>query len=182
MSPATNKIKTDAIEAPSNQAEAEALLKEIGVLQRKVSGVENTMNDKMAVLKDKYEKEAQPLNDDIDTKFKALHVYAEANKSELLSKNSKTAKLSTGELIWRKSPPKVSVRDQDSVIVALRKHDLDDFIRTKEEVNKEAILADPDRVDGIKGITINSKEMFVAVPFESKIERSEPVKKTKTKR
>jgi phage host-nuclease inhibitor protein Gam len=44
------------------------------------------------------------------------------------------------------------------------------FIRSKDEINKEAILADPKAVSGIVGITINSGlEDFAVVPFEQEV-------------
>ena len=41
---------------------------------------------------------------------------------------------------------------------------------------KDLILAEPEAVDHIKGISITQKEEFVAKPFESEIERAEPAK------
>ena len=90
---------------------------------------------------------------------------------------TKPAKLSTGELLWRTTPPSVSLpKKQDAVIQALIRADLGHLIRTKQEVNKEAILDDTDAVKGIAGIKIKRREEFVAKPFESQIERAEPVK------
>ncbi|MEF9839204.1 host-nuclease inhibitor Gam family protein, partial [Escherichia coli] len=44
---------------------------------------------------------------------------------------------------------------------------LERFIRTKEEVNKQAILAEPDAVKGIAGIKVNKgAEGFEVEPFE----------------
>ncbi len=173
------RIKAAAIEAPTNQTEAEQLLAEIGTLQRKVTVIETRMNERLADIKDRFEKEASPLNDVITTKFQALHAWAEANKHDLLKGKSKTAKLSSGELSWRTSPPSVRVTGAETVIRNLKSLGLGDLVRTKEEVNKEAILNDPERIEGVKGITISQKEEFVAKPFESQIERAEPVKKAR---
>jgi phage host-nuclease inhibitor protein Gam len=172
-----SRIKTNAIEAPASQEEAEQLLSEIGKLQRRVTKVEANMNDKLAVIKDEFEKRAQPLNDEITGKFQALHAWAEANKGSLLKGKLKTVKLSSGELSWRTSPPSVRITGVATVIKNLKALGLTEFVRTKDEVNKEAILNDQERVEGVKGISITQKEEFVAKPFESEIERAEPVKK-----
>lgn len=172
-----HRIKTAAIQAPTSQSEAEELLAEIGTLQRRVTRIEADMNEQLSDIKDRHEKAAQPLNADIESKFRALHVWAEANRHELLKGKLKTVKLSTGELLWRTTPPSVRLTKQDVVLESLRRLGLTDLIRTKEEVNKEAILADPERVAGIKGISISQGEDFVAKPYESQIERAEPVKK-----
>lgn len=177
MSKKSTRIKTDAIPAPSTQAEAEQLLAEIGERQREVARIEAAMNDELSAIKASYEKNAQPLNAEIEAKFSALHVWAEAHREDLLKGKSKTARLATGELLWRITPPSVRIAGGDVVLERLKQLGMHDLIRTKEEVNKEAVLADPERVEGVKGITITQREEFVAKPFESQIERAEPVKK-----
>ena len=175
------RMKAAAIAVPSSQVEAEQLLADIGRLQRQVVKTETEMNDVLASIKDKFEKLAQPLNEQIETKFQALHIWAEANRSILLIGKSKTAKLSTGELLWRNTPPAVKFKrgvKVEAIVAALKAAKLNDPVRTIEEVNKEAILAKPARVKGIAVIEIKSREEFVAKPFESQIERAEPVKKT----
>lgn len=171
------RIKTTAIEAPATQRDAEELLQRIGELQRDVSRIEHSMNDRLSAIKAEYELKAKPINDEIEGLFQALHVWAEANKHDLLKGRAKTAKLATGELSWRTTPPSVRITGQDVVMERLKQLGLQDLIRTKEEISKEAVLADPQRVEGIKGIAIVQREEFVAKPFESQIERAEPVKK-----
>ena len=71
---------------------------------------------------------------------------------------------------WRQRPPSVAVRGADAVIAALKKLGLSRFVRTKEEVNKEAILNDAEAVRGVGGISINSGvEDFVITPFEAEV-------------
>lgn len=174
-------MKAVAIAVPSSQAEAEQLLADIGRLQRQVVKTEAEMNDVLISIKDKFEKLAQPLNEQIETKFQALHFWAEANRHELLKGKLKTVRLSTGELLWRNTPPAVKFKKGvkvDAIVAALKAAKLNDLVRVVEEVNKEAILAEPDRVKGIAVIEIKSREEFVAKPFESQIERAEAVKKT----
>lgn len=171
------RIKAAAIAVPSSQEQAEALLADIGRLQRDVSRIEADMNDKLSKIKYKFEVDAQPLNDQVDVKFQALHAWAEANRDKLLKGRAKTVRLASGEISWRTTPPRVTVRGLDRVIETLKRIGRTDLLRTKEEINKEAILADPQSVDGIKKIGISQREEFVAKPFESQIECAEPVKK-----
>jgi phage host-nuclease inhibitor protein Gam len=60
--------------------------------------------------------------------------------------STKTVALTTGEIGWRLRPPKVVVRGVEAVLDKLKRMGLDRFIRTKEEINKEAILNEPDAV------------------------------------
>ncbi len=175
-----NRIKTTALDTPQSREDAEAFLLRIGALQREVKRVEAAMNDELAEIKARYGTQAQPMNDELREKFVALHAWAEANRADILDGRSKTAKLTTGELSWRTAPPKVGLRNVAGVIDALKKLRLTQFIRTKEEVNKEAILADQESrelASGVAGVSITQQEEFIAKPFETELEVVETVKK-----
>jgi len=60
----------------------------------------------------------------------------------------------------------VRVTGVDAVLDFLRRLGLDRFIRRKEEINREAILNEPEAVACIPGITISQAEDFVVSPFE----------------
>ena len=51
-----------------------------------------------------------------------------------------------------------------------RKARLSRFIRTKYEVNKDAVLADPKAIEGIQGISLRQGEDFVVEPWDTKLE------------
>lgn len=167
-----NNVKTLAVQPARDQLEAEDLLARIGRNQRKLTAIENRLTDRVTKLQQEAAQEAGPLNDEIEEDFRRLHLWAEAHRDELLDGNSKTAKLATGELSWRVSPPKCTITGEAAVIASLKKHGLEDAIRTKETVDKETILDDPARFDGIKGISVTQKEDFIAKPTESEIERA----------
>lgn len=97
--------------------------------------------------------------------------YCEAHRDELTDGGRvKTASLITGEVQWRQRPPSVSVRGAESVIETLKRLGLSRFVRTKEEVNKEAILNEPDNVRGVAGLNIvTGVEDFVITPFEQEV-------------
>ena len=57
----------------------------------------------------------------------------------------------------------------EAVLDQLRRLGLKRFIRQKEEVNKEAVLADPAAVAQVTGLTINRGEDFVISPFETEL-------------
>jgi len=103
----------------------------------------------------------------LKTPTQGLHTWAEANRESLTQGGkSKTASLPSGELAWRMRPPSVRVTGADAVIEALRKFGLSRFIRTKDEVNKEAILNEPQAVEHVPGISISQGEDFIVTPFE----------------
>ena len=87
-----------------------------------------------------------------------------------MGNKTKTANLASGEVRWRMRPPKVLIRGMDAVMEALKDLRLERFIRTKEEINKEAILADPEAIKHVKGLGIDRGEDFLIVPFETELE------------
>ncbi|MEF2154674.1 host-nuclease inhibitor Gam family protein [Luteimonas sp. FXH3W] len=167
------RIKASAIEAPKNRDEAAEMVGRIGAAQRERQRIQAQMNDDLNVIRAKYEYDGQTQQAIIDANFAAVQIYAEANKDDLLKGKLKTVKLSTGELSWRKRPASVSIRGVDGVLGALKSLKLDRFIRTKEEIDKSAILADRDAAVVVKGITINDDaEDFVVKPFETELEET----------
>lgn len=167
------RVKATAIEAPKSRAEAAEMVGRIGAAQRERQRIQAQMNDDLNVIRAKYEYDGQTQQAIIDANFAAVQIYAEANKDDLLKGKLKTVKLSTGELSWRKRPASVSIRGVDAVLGALKSLKLDRFIRTKEEIDKSAILADRDAAVVVKGITINDDaEDFVVKPFETELEET----------
>lgn len=166
------RIKSDAVPTPGNQEEAEDMIAQIGALQRQVIAIETAMNDELAAIKRGFEEEAQPLNAKIETLFLGVKAWAETNRTDICKGARKTVSLTSGEISWRKTPKKVTLKKVDDVIQALKSLKLDRFVRTKEEVDKEGILNDVEAVQGVKGITISQKEEFIVKPFESEIEKA----------
>lgn len=154
------------------QAEAVKAVAEIGTLQRERDRIQAAMNDELAVIRQRYEQQAKPHAERIALLATAVQTYAEANRDALTQNGkSKTVSLASGELRWRTTPPSVSIKAVEKVIEALKGFKLDRFLRQKEEIDKQAILAEPEAVEHIKGISITQREEFVVVPFETALEQ-----------
>ncbi|CAK0765945.1 hypothetical protein CCP3SC15_330001 [Gammaproteobacteria bacterium] len=97
----------------------------------------------------------------------------------LTPNDERTIELSNGAFGWRITPPKVNVRNEDGVLEQLHAKGLVRFIRVVNEINKEAILVEPDAIAEIKGLTVANSEQFWAKPFESNIEDTRVVRATK---
>lgn len=166
------KIKQQAgIKVPQKIEEVVESIAEIGRRQRERIRIETQMNDELAAIRQKFEAEAAPEAAAIAALSKGVAVWCEANRQAITDNGkTKTVPLPSGEVRWRTCPPSVGLYGAEEVIKMLKKFGLNDMVRTKEEVNKEAILRNPDAVKGIKGITIKNKEEFVIVPFETKLE------------
>lgn len=129
------------------------------------------MNDQLAAVKQSFEELAAPYNEEIRLLSRGVQTWCEVHRSQLTQAGKvKHANLPSGEVKWRMRPASVIVRGKDTVIELLKKLDLGRFVRIKEDVNKEAILAEPEAVKVIPGITISHGEDFVITPFESQLE------------
>lgn len=156
---------------PRTETEADTLVSRIGNLQRQVTDIETQMNAQLAEIKERHAQTAGEVNAEIESLFEALHAWAAANRDTLCPGRAKTAKLPSGELSWRVAPPSVRITQPDVVVERLKAAGLTEFVRTKEDVDKTRVLAQPERVEHIKGIAIVQTEQFIVRPFETDIER-----------
>ncbi|TPQ28956.1 host-nuclease inhibitor Gam family protein [Methylomonas sp. EFPC3] len=156
--------------ACQTKEQTQAAICELGLAQRELTRIETEINDEIAKITDSRKVHIEALKTKIDALLNGIQTWCEANRAELCKDGGKTANLITGEVSWRQRPPSVSVRAVDKVLETLRNLGLSRFIRTKDELNKEAVLAEPKAVQGIAGITINTGvEDFAVVPFEQDI-------------
>ncbi len=153
--------------APADRAEAEAMLARLGAIRRDLAVSAAALEEGVAAMKEAAETAAKPLAAEAEQLLRGLQLYAEANRAALTDGGRhKTVKLSSGELLWRLRPPSVRLRDVAAVIETLKAMGKDQFLRTKYEVNKEALLAAPAEAASIPGVTIGSAgEEFLAEPL-----------------
>lgn len=164
-----NRIKTPAQTAvPQSRDDAAADIRRIGDLQRKLLREAAEMNDAIAHLTATYQPRIDEVNGEITLLQQGVQAWCEANRDDLTNGGRvKTANLITGEIQWRQRPPSVRVSKSKVVLEMLARLGLERFIRTKQEVNKDAILDEPDAVRGVAGITVvTGVEDFVISPFE----------------
>nr|DAQ49021.1 MAG TPA: host-nuclease inhibitor protein [Caudoviricetes sp.] len=168
MAKNTNKrLKAATLEAPQSREETQSWIKTLGDTQREHARLTHDLNDKIAELTDAAKPALNALAERSAALQQGIQTWCEANRAELTVGGGKTANLITGEVSWRQRPPSIAVRGIESVLENLRTLGLARFIRQKEEVNKEAMLNEPDIAATIAGITVvRGKEDFVIVPFE----------------
>lgn len=170
------RIKTEAAAfVVQSREEANAAIEQIGLAQRERDRINAAMNDELAAVRARYEQAAAPHAAVIKEMGKGVQIWAEANRSELTRDGrTKTVKLAAGECSWRTCPPKVRITGEGIVVQALRTLGLERFLRQKTEIDKNAILADPEAVTSVKGITLTQGEDFIIRPFATEIEEVTP--------
>lgn len=167
--PARTRLKQPAVAVavPGSSAAVSAAIALIGVEQRELARIEACMNDELAIAKERWEAGAEPHRKRIADLTQGVQVWCEAHRTELLKGDAKTALFPAGEVQWRTRPPRCVIRGVEAVLDTLRRLGLARFIRSKEEINKDAILNEPDAVKGVAGIGIEQGEDFVIKPFEA---------------
>ncbi|EBN8057055.1 host-nuclease inhibitor protein Gam [Salmonella enterica] len=174
MAKKVSRLKAAAASyTPQSREQVSVDIKKIGDIQRELTRIETDANDQIAVIMNQNTPKIEALRAELDVLQKGVQTWCEANRAEITKDGkTKTANLITGEVAWRTRPDSVSVKGVDLVLEALKKLKLNRFIRRKEEINKDAILADKKAVENIKGISIVSgKEDFSITPFEQEIEK-----------
>ncbi len=169
------KTKTAAsnLPIPQDDSEARSVIREIGDLQRQISRAEHDLNDAIAALQEEFGAKVEPWRDLVEAKTRGLEMFCATNR-ERLTRGGKVKffRFSTGEISWRNRPAKVSLRKLDQVISEIKRLKLGhQFLRVKEEVDKEAMLAARDLAATISGVTIGSDgEDFIVEPFEAELQ------------
>lgn len=175
MAKATKRTKKEALAvAVQSRDDASLQIKRLGDLQRKIDRIEADHNDKVAELQKAADEQITPIKDEMECIEAGVHAWAEANRDALTDGGKvKFADLTTGIIKWRNNPPKCIVSGVDAVLALLEADpSLERFIRTKKEVNKDAVLneeaffaANP--VPGLK--IVQGKEFFTIEPFNQEL-------------
>lgn len=163
------KLKTAALAVPVPQSKTDcaSFIKSLGDVQRDFERTRAEMNDAIAAITKQYQPALEAITARADTLTTGIQIWCEANRVSICENGGKTANLVTGEVSWRQRPPSVNVRGADTVMENLKRLDLGRFIRVKEEINKDAILNEPDAVRGLPGINIvTGVEDFSINPFQ----------------
>jgi len=165
------KAKTKAAQwVCQSKAAVMDAIRALGDAQRELLRIETEINDQIAAITAERKGEIEAHQTQIETLINGIQPWCEAHREELLQGGGKEANLVTGLVKWRQRPPSVSIRQAPKVIERLRALGLSRFIRSKDEPNKEAMLAEPKAVAGIAGITIvTGVEDFVIEPFEVEV-------------
>lgn len=169
------KAKTPAaIAVPQNREETQQWISNLGKVQRDRASLVNQMNNLIAPITEQFAPDLDAKSAEEARLLDGIATWCEANKAEL-TKDAKTVNLVTGEIQWRKNPPSVAFKrgiKVDEIIAHIKQLKLAKlFVRTKEEVDKEAILGADDKTKAkltaagtIKIVT--DSETFAVTPFE----------------
>lgn len=177
------------VRIPQNRDEAAAMIAEYGAVAIELVRIEAALKETLAKEKKAAEDLAAPFVKKAEDIYKGLHVYCAANRQQLLGNTGiKTVDFGTGTVKWRHNPPKVKITGgEDSVLEVISQKQADatsrndvetaaaygNFLRVKVEIDREAMLKNPDLARTIAGVSIpKGGEMFEIEPFGAELSES----------
>lgn len=170
MKPA--RLKTPAVPVPATRAAFEALAVELGETMRTIDRANAELADQIARAKLATKETTAALTKEADAMFRALAGYAAAHRAELLPDDRKSISIAAGTIGWRLSNPAVKIEDEDAAIAAIEALGLaESFLRIATEIDKQAILAAPDRAGAIAGVAVEQTELFFFKPLDLDAEK-----------
>jgi phage host-nuclease inhibitor protein Gam len=153
----------------STREEATAVVGEIAELDRELARIETDMKEEIDAAKARALQRASNLQARRKELKDGVCVYATLNRADLF-KNAKTLDLGYGKIGFRASTAIVQERGvtAEMTLLKLRELGLTDGIRTKEELNKENLLAWPDERLALVGVRRQKRDaFFIDIPPEN---------------
>lgn len=153
---------------PQSREDAVQAIGRIGMLRREIAAHRADADFAIQLAGEKFERETEHLVAELAEHEQGVQTWCEANRSALTGDGKvKYHEFGTGRINWRLRPAKVTIRGVEIVIEACKKLGFAGFVRVEESINKEAMLADPDKARMIAGVSIQSEgEDFAIEPAE----------------
>lgn len=126
------------------------------------------MNSEITAVKEKYETNISKLQEEKEEAFEVLQAFAESNPE--LFQDRKSIDFTHGTIGFRTGMPKLATRKgfKWPAVFELVKEKMKKYIRTKEEVDKEGLLADRNELGADKlkeiGLEVTQDETFYVQP------------------
>jgi phage host-nuclease inhibitor protein Gam len=137
--------------------EADGLLREMCEIEAAIETVDNAADEKIAAIKAEAAKAGKPLRDRYKAMVKTMEAYARYFRGELF-RDRKSLERPFGSFGFRKAPDAISVSKETAEL--LKKIGLAQYIRTKIEPDKEAMLALDEETLAQVGASRKQKEDF----------------------
>lgn len=125
---------------PRDWEEVNQRLSYLGEVERQIRGLQDQFQEKVAVLKQQWLEASQPVERERERLQRQIERFFWAHRSELASQGRKSVELAFGRLGVRLSRS-VIVEDETAAQQWLAAHGLERFLRTRTEVDREAVRA-----------------------------------------
>ncbi|NTV55451.1 MAG: hypothetical protein HGA16_03045 [Candidatus Moranbacteria bacterium] len=158
------RVKKTYTAVPETIESANLLLGKLGATQDAINEIERELKERIAELKVEALKNLRPLTTLRDRQVNALFTFANPRKAEL-TVDAKTIQLGMGKFGWRMTPRRVDTGLSDEELIAFfKRSNLVEYVRTKEEVDRQKLLADQ---PPILGVAYVQNDEFFVVPNQA---------------
>ena len=174
-------IKHEVIAIPKSLEEATDCLGRIGQARREIDGLTKKTNDRVEEVKAEGVSQVKPYQEEIEKLTDGLYIFTENNRQKLEEEGKRSFRVPTGTFGLRTTPPAAYISSTKTALASCKQLGLDQFIRIKtvEEINKEAVLREPELASSVNGLSITQREEFVVKPSEIEVEIVSNAKKLK---
>jgi len=139
--------------------EADSVLREMCEIEARIEEIDNEANDQIVKLKESAAIKGKPLRDRYKGCVKSLEAYARYFRGELF-KDRKSLERHFGSFGFRKAPDSISVSKETADL--LQKLGLHEYVRTKIEPDKEAMLSlDDETLEKVLASRRQKEDFFV---------------------
>ncbi len=166
------------------QEDLSKAIAEVARLTTEIKNAEDKTNESILILQQELADQIEPLKQEIKKISLSVKKFVDANREKLFKDEVKTIKLETGDISYRSSGKKVGVNSSqkliDSILADNNLTNVRDkfvkkmdkvFIRTKLELNKDAVLENPDTAKTVTGVEVaEGEESFYIKPYATNTE------------
>ena len=139
--------------------EADKTLQEMCEIEARIEEIDNEANDCISKLKESAAAKGKPLRERYKSCVKALEAYARYFRGDLF-KDRKSQERHFGTFGFRKAPDSISVTKETAEL--LKKLGLGQYVRTKIEPDKEAMLSlDDATLEQVRAARKQKEDFFV---------------------
>lgn len=140
-------------------SDVDKALKELCALEAEIERIDADGEKLIAAIKAKTAETGKPLRERVKEVSATIKAFCDYHKNEYF-KDKKSLDLSFGTIGYRLTPPSISISKQ--TLALMKQLGLVGYIRVKEEVDKEALLAlDDDTLAQIEAVKKQKNEFFV---------------------
>lgn len=139
-----------------NKAELQTAISLLGEVRRDYASNKAQCDSEIAKIQAAYANVLSELESNEKELITQITKYCNEHYDELFSGKSKTAKLTTGEISRRIKPDCIVVEDLELALLKLKELNLREFIRVKEDLNKNALLDAPEVINEIAGVKLQT--------------------------
>jgi phage host-nuclease inhibitor protein Gam len=169
------KAQKPTVEVPTSREQAEAVLLRVAELKSAEAAAKAAMDAELARVRESYQADLADIAAQIASAVQALELWAERNQS--LFGRLRSLVMLHGRIGWRTNPPSLKPLrglTWNDVLETLRRLGRREFIRVKEEPDREALLAAREHEDlRALGCRVEQVEEFFVEPELTPVEQRE---------